>query len=95
LVGVTTKYYYFSGANKNISGKEKGSSYFFLINIILMLISGAHVGTFYSHGIDIVWQLHGLALCLPSFVLGIIAILFALKSWRKQRAASELSNIVN
>ena len=63
--------------------KRQCIKYLTLINLPLLLISGAYIGTFYSHGVDIPWPAHGFAACFPSYLLVLVIIWLVPKKWMK------------
>ena len=68
---------------RRVSLKKQAIKYLTLINFPLLLISGAYVGTFYSHGVDVPWPAHGFAACFPSYLLVLVIIWLVPGRWMK------------
>jgi hypothetical protein len=71
-------------AVRMVKMKKEAVIYLCLLNIPLALVSGAYIGTFYSHGFDIPWLVYGLVVSLPSLLLGLLLIGFTPRTWLKK-----------
>jgi hypothetical protein len=63
--------------------KKQVLKYLSLVNLPLVFVVGAYIGTFYSHGIDIPWPLHGLVATLPGFLIGCVVVGIVPRTWLK------------
>ncbi|MDN2700722.1 MULTISPECIES: hypothetical protein [unclassified Janthinobacterium] len=64
---------------------RKVKNFLLKLAVLIWLVSGLFVGTFYSHGFDVAWYIFGAAVSLAGCVVaGIVVLAWAVFTRRKQ-----------